>query len=78
METRKNPAPQPKMVGIRLRTDNHKHYGQDIVVSMHLEDGREVELIRSFGALPDITIDHFITEIGIACCTSATATEDGR
>lgn len=49
---------------INLRTVDHKPHGQSLVVTAHLEDGREVELIREFGALPDVVIDHIVTAIG--------------
>lgn len=51
---------------ITLSTDPRGEYGQDIVVSATLDDGRQVELIRSFGALPEISIHHTITHYGIS------------
>lgn len=51
---------------IILRTDKMRPHGQDIVVLVQLDDGREVEIIREFGALPDISIHHCITHHGIS------------
>lgn len=49
---------------IHLKTVPHAEYGQHISVSVIVGD-KEVEVIRSWGALPDITISHTVTDIGI-------------
>lgn len=54
-----------KINGITLKTINHREYGQDISVCITLENGQELEVIRSFGALPDVSIHHHVTGIGI-------------
>jgi hypothetical protein len=51
---------------IILRTEPRGEHGQNILVLVQLDDGRQVELIRSFGALPDINIDHYVTHHGIS------------
>ncbi len=59
---------------IILRTGTPRgDYGQHIVVYARLDDGREVELIREFGALPDISIDHSITHHGICSAVNSGA-----
>lgn len=49
---------------IRLLTVPSNSAGQHLLVLITI-DGREVEVIRTWGALPDISIDHVVTPFGI-------------
>lgn len=47
--------------GIRLYTEPSSEAGQFVIV-----EASGVEVIRAFGALPDIVIDHYVTPVGIS------------
>lgn len=59
---------QVDIASIRLRTvpRAEPEQGQNIVVSVILADGREVDVIDEFGAMRDLTIDHTVHKTGVA------------
>lgn len=59
---------------IILRTEPRGEHGQHIVVYARLDDNREVELIREFGALPDVSIDHYVSHYGISSAIKSAPT----
>lgn len=54
-----------EITGISLRTDERKPYGQALIVSVTLPDGREIDVLKEWGALPDVVISHHVTETGL-------------
>lgn len=61
------PRSSIEISGIHVRTEpNGSPAGQKIIVSVTTPDGREVDVIEEWGALPDIVISHTVTPIGIS------------
>lgn len=59
--------PMPAGCGIRLHTDRGiLAAGKFVIVSLVLDDGREIEVIRDYADITDTVICHYVTFNGIS------------